>query len=86
MMRHIYSRIAEHGGVSTRTGRRFPFPRHSNIRQHFSNSDHPINTSNLKCIGFTNRIDLRTINSIYIHRLKPSLNNHDSSVILNILN
>ena len=56
------------------------------IRQHFINSDYPINTINLKIIGSTNRMDLRTIESIYIHRLKPSLNNHDSSVPLNILN
>jgi hypothetical protein len=83
--RHLQTRIAEHRGVSARTGRSVASPLNSNIRDHSLNNDHVIQSENFKIISTSNSFDLRTVESIAIHKLNPSLNDHNSSVPLKIL-
>jgi hypothetical protein len=83
--RHLHTRISEHRGISARTNRTVASPPNSNIRDHSLLLDHPIHVENFKIIASSNRFDLRTLESIAIHKLKPSLNDRGSSVPLNIL-
>ena len=84
--RHLISRICEHKGISFRTNRPLSNPSHSNIRQHAFNCDHPILTSNFSLLSKCPSNDLKLLESIYIHKIVPSLNNQNSSCPLNILN
>ena len=84
--RHLISRICEHKGISFRTNRPLSNPSHSNIRQHAFNCDHPISTSNFSLLSKCAPNDLKLLESIYIQKIVPSLNNQNSSCPLNILN
>lgn len=77
-------RIAQHRGRSFRTDGPLSTI-NSSIYNHFEESDHCIKTENFKILATSNIFDLRTLESIYIHDQKPSLNDYNSSVVLNIL-
>lgn len=84
--RHLQTRIAEHIGISDRTNRPVSKPLHSSIRDHAEQSDHPIIKPNFKILSTcNNNQDIRTIESIFIHKLKPNLNNTEASIPLHIL-
>ena len=84
--RHLISRICEHEGISFRTNRPLRSnPSHSNIRQQAFNCDHPILTSNFSLLSKCPSNDLKLLESIYIHKIVPSLN-QNSFCPLNILN
>ena len=80
------SRICEHKGITLRTKKPYVNRLHSNIRENSLSCDHPIISDNfsvlIKCLTF----DLRLLESIYIHKLSPNLNNHTTSCPLDILN
>ena len=82
--RHIKTRIAEHRGLSPRTGYPLTNPSHSSIRTHAETTGHEIKTSNFKIVLSTNSQNLKIAESIIIRKHKPSLNNMDSSVPLNL--
>ena len=84
--RHFISRICEHKGISPRTKKPYVNPPHSNIREHSLSCDHPIISDNFSVLAKCPTFDLRLLESIYIHKLSPNLNNHNSSCPLNILN
>ncbi len=78
--RNLYIRSSEHAGVSCRTGNNITNPPHSNIRNHCSTCNSSISLNNFDVIGSTNNpTDLRILESLFIHKLKPQLNNYDSS-------
>ena len=82
--RHLSTRIAEHKGVSPRTGLPTANPK-SNIYNHFLETGHPIHKSNFNVLFTSNSSKLKIAESIIIKQSKPNLNNHDSSIPLNIL-
>jgi hypothetical protein len=82
---HLSTRIAEHKGVSSRTGRAMTNPLHSNIRNHANERDHPIHVNNFKIISNCDKSSLKLLESILIHQVKPNLNDADTSVPLSIL-
>ena len=82
--RHLCTRIAEHRGVSIRTGKNLSSPK-SNIFKHFVDTGHTISAENFKIISNCTRENLKLTESIFIHDRKPNLNNMDSSTPLNIL-
>ena len=84
--RHFISRICEHKGISPRTKKPYVNPPHSNIREHSLSCDHPIISDNFSVLAKCPTFDLRLLESIYIHKLSPNLNNHNSSCPPNILN
>ena len=84
--RHFKSRICEHKGISPRTKKPYVNPPHSNIREYSLSCDHPIISDNFSVLAKCPTFDLRLLESIYIHKLSPNLNNHNSSCPLNILN
>ena len=84
--RHLYTRINEHKGLSSRTGKPLINPPFSSIRDHSLLYGHGLESKNFsiihKCV---NPYDTRVSEAILINRDKPSLNNMES-FNLNIFN
>ena len=85
-IRHFATRIAEHKGVSARTGLRVANPPHSNIREHCLNSSHSFSSESFQVLRVSNCYDIKLCESILIHKLKPNLNSANTSTPLKILN
>ena len=82
--RHLYSRIAEHQGRSPRTGQLLQNV-NSNVFKHFLDSGHDINTNSFEILTLAQNSNLKILESVYIEKLKPSLNLTVSSTPLTIL-
>ena len=86
-IRTLHTRVAEHAGRSFRTGSLLTVPPHSNIRQHVLSCGVPVSIDNFKVMGNTKfPTDLRILESFFIHKLKPKLNDAQSSFPLHIVN
>ena len=83
--RHMSTRIAEHKGLSARTGKPVTNPLNSSIRDHALETGHEINNSNFSIVFSTKSQNLRVSESLLINKNSPPLNNTESSVPLNIL-
>ena len=83
--RHMCTRIAEHKGLSVRTGKPVTKPLNSSIRDHSIQTGHDLLNSNFTIAFSTNSCNLKKSESILIQQNSPDLNNTDSSVPLNIL-
>ena len=81
----IISRICEHKRISPRTSMPFSNPPFSNIREHALSYDHPIKVDNFSVLARCPSHDLRLLESIFIHKFSPNLNNQASSFPLQIL-
>ena len=86
--RTLISRSAEHAGRSYRTNKPISNPSQSNIRSHGANTCSPdICLNNFEILDSTrNGESLRLLESIYIYKMKPNLNDYNSSIQLNVLN
>ena len=82
--RHYKTRIAEHRGVSPRTGRPMATV-NSNIYKHFLDSTHVVKKENFEILKNAHPFELKVAESIAIHRFRPGLNGTLYSVPLNIL-
>ena len=71
--RHLKTRIAEHKGISPRTGLRLANPK-SNIFGHFEDTGHFIKKEHFTILATKPNSALKVIESIFIHQLNPSLN------------
>ena len=72
--RQFRCRMAEHSGFSVRTGQPLQSPSFSSIREHSQQHDHIITKEQFKILAKSNILDLRLLESIYITKLKPTLN------------
>ena len=84
--RHFISRICDYKGISPRTNVPFANPPFSNIREHALNCNHPIKIDNFSVLARCQDYDLRLLESIFIHKLSPNLNNQTSAYPLNVFN
>ena len=84
--RHFISRICEHKGISLRTNVTFANPPFSNIRKHALNCNNLITIDNFSVLARCQDYDLRLLESIFIHKLSPNLNNQTIACLLYILN
>jgi len=84
-IRHFATRIAQHKGVSVRTGFRLSTPGESRIRDHCSQTQHSFCNKNFSVLKVSNEFDIKICESIYIHQLNPDLNSMNSSTPLNVL-
>ena len=78
-------RVSQHKGIFFRTGNMLNSVEKSKILDHSLDSVHFISDNNFKILGSCQPFDLRILESIYIHKIKPSLNDHASSVELSTL-
>ena len=82
--RHFKTRVAEHMGISPRTGKPTKNPK-SNVFKHGQDSGHPILRADFSIISSTKSWDTKLLESILIHVHKPNLNGMATSIPLNIL-
>ena len=82
--RHLYTRVAEHRGVSPRTGLPVSNPK-SNIYQHFLDTGHVVSPTAFEVLFSNPGYNLKLIESIFIHKNKPDLNEKLYSTPLHIL-
>jgi len=85
--RTLGTRVSEHCGRSHRTGRMLACPPHSAIRDHSEACGSRVTLDNFSILNSTsNPLDLRILESLYIFKLKPTLNNDMSSFPLRLVN
>ena len=80
-MKALKTRYSQHAGISDRTGRDLSVKQHSSIREHSVDCHQgKIDFKDFKILdSCANVCDLRILESIYIHKLKPRLNQDQSS-------
>ena len=85
-LRNLSIRTDEHKGVSFRTKLRLSKPVHSSIREHSETCDHLILNQNFTILDYaTNDFDLCILESIWIWKLRPQLNEYGSSFNVEIV-
>ena len=86
-IRTLGNRIADHMGVSYRTSLRLAHPPHSSIRLHCEECNVPVKPDNFKILAqCSSEIELRLLESMYIFKLKPPINDTASAFPLQIVN
>ena len=79
-MRMLGTRIAEHRGLSIRTGQPLLHPPQSSIRHHCDSLAHDLSPQNFNIIATCNNfLDLRISESLLIKKTSPDLNNTESA-------
>ena len=85
-IRTLYTRVSEHKGLSDQTGKPLVKPKKSSIRDHVVTWGLEIPMDNFKIVARSNKeINLRIIESTFIHQDKPILNDDDSQFPLKLL-
>ena len=85
--RMLWTRVAEHAERSYRTGVRLAHPPHSAVRVHVEGCDVSVLLHNFSILNITSSwLDLRILESLYIFRHEPKLNNTQSCFPLEIVN
>ena len=83
--RTLRVRASEHRGFSPRTGKPVQNPGHSSVRLHSERCSGDVSLQDFAIIdGHKNSFDLRILESLYIHRLRPNLNEMSSAYNLRI--
>ena len=86
-IRPLYVRVAEHSGRSPRTNNLVSQPKISAIRDHAIRLAHSLSIDNFTILGSNpSEYNLRILESIFIYKSKPKLNNTQSAVPLVIVN
>ena len=84
--RALNDRIQQHRGKSVRTGNWLVNPDPSAIRDHADICGTALSAADFKIIGRENcEHSLRILESLHIHKFKPSLNDHSSATPLHIV-
>jgi len=84
--RQFKVRFYEHLGISYRTKIPLNKPTNSAIRDHINKFDHNCSFENFKPLCASSDLsDLRILESLYILKMKPSLNDNKTACVLNIV-
>ena len=85
-MRKLHTRVSEHTGKSFRTGALLTSPPHSNIRAHALSCSSPVTIDNFNILATgNNNIDVRILESLFIYKIRPDLNDSQSAFPLDIV-
>ena len=85
-IRQLCCRVAEHTGRSVRTGAALAKPPHSSVRSHCTVCGCSADLTTIKVLGrANNQTDLRILESLYIHKHRPTLNDMQSAHPLYLL-
>ena len=80
-------RVAEHAGLSFRTNRPLTNVPNSNIYDHANSCNSPVNLNQFSILDSShNKKDLLILESLYIHKFSPALNNSQTAHPLHIVN
>ena len=83
--RLLFTRICAHRGISYRSSLPLSDPEFSAIRTHSNSCGSDIESSDFRCLGScSNDRDLRTLESMFVKKLHPVLNNNSSSSPLHV--
>ncbi len=84
--RNLKIRKCEHKGTSYRTQRQLMTPTISNIRSHSLKYDHAYGRNSTKILfKARDTFELRLAESLSIHKNRPTLNDHETAVQLQLL-
>ena len=85
--RRLNDRVLEHAGLSVRTYKPLSKPFYSNILEHSLKCKCKINLDSFKILATSrrNELDLNILESLYITKLKPTLNTYETSFPLKIV-
>ena len=83
--RHLKSRVAQHKGISPRTGLPSKNPPNSKIYHHYAATGHDILSENFSILSSNEPYLIKISESLAIGKNSPSLNDKNSSIPLNIL-
>ena len=83
--KQLHVRVSQHKGRSFRTNSRLIDPQNSKIFDHQLIYDLVIDSNNFKILDQCPPYNLDLFESIHIHTLKPTLNDHTKSTPLYIL-
>ena len=79
-------RVDEHKGVSFRTGVRLTSPPHFAVREHSESCGAAVDIDSFRVLSTSSyELDLRILESLFIFKTKPDLNNQLSSYPLSIV-
>ena len=82
----LYVRKAQHFGVSHLTNRPLSSPMNSAIRDHSDKHNHSLKNNNFYILGSVNdEISLRMLETMYIVKMRPTLNNSVGAMPLHII-
>ena len=85
--RFLSTRVAEHRGVSVRTGHLLVRPPYSSIRLHSDNCTCDVTIDNFTIVSSDNSIlGLKILESLFIFKNRPNLNESESSMPLLLVN
>ena len=84
-LKQLHVRICQHKGISFRTNRPINSPSHSSYRDYSLNNNHPIRSENFQILSRSNQHDIKILESIYIHKFNPDLNDMSSSFKLSVI-
>lgn len=81
----LYTRVAQHLGKSHRTGQLLSSPSASSIRDHALSCQSSLGIDDFQILSRSSTFpDLRILESLHIHRLRPQINDMSSAYPLNI--
>ena len=83
--RHLHTLVADHKWVSFRTHKPLSPPPNSMIRDHAEETNHEIVFNDFRVLSRWKEFDTKITESVLLQQMKPSLNNHEASVSVNIL-
>ena len=82
----LRTRVCQHMGISDRTGRMALSPTSSSVRDHSLVCDRAFSITNFDILHKSHSVlDLRTLESLYIHKQKPRINGKNSAIPLNVV-
>ena len=77
-------RMSQHRTRSFRNNNLLPSLKPTRITDHFLETGHAIHDDNFKILNKCQNYDLQLLESLFINKLKPTLNNYESSIDLYI--
>ena len=79
------TRIHQHLGTSERSGLALTNPSHSEPRNHAKQFKHNISANNFRIVSTASPTDLNILETMHIHKEKPTLNIHQQATELFII-
>ena len=77
--RQLKVRVSEHKGISFRTGNPIVQSGRTDVFIHATDKDHPVTQDGFTILDYASKFDLKLLESIYIHKQQPDINEREGS-------